>query len=255
MNENAIVLPEGDYVSPNHRRILLDKHFPNMIRVTDEKVLSQIHLLKTRGLYHNHYADKRHPTCGFVNRDEAHILYNTALHYKGRRALEIGCWTGWSTCHLLAGGVVLDVIDPILKQQTVRDSVIASVNSCGFGARLWPDNSPDQVGILAETNNLRWPLFFVDGNHYTPGPIVDAFICARYAEQDALILFHDLWQPAVADALAYLKSQGWQTMIYNTFAIMGVAWRGNAQPFPHEPDPSVDWSIPDNLKDYPVSHL
>ena len=50
-------------------------------------------------------ADLRQPTIGFVSRDEAHILYNTALKLKGKNALEIGCWLGWSTAHLAAGGV------------------------------------------------------------------------------------------------------------------------------------------------------
>ncbi|WP_204249752.1 hypothetical protein [Gemmata sp. SH-PL17] len=48
--------------------------------------------------------DRRAPHIGFVSRDEAAILYNTALRFRGRRALEIGCWLGWSTCHLALGG-------------------------------------------------------------------------------------------------------------------------------------------------------
>jgi hypothetical protein len=142
-------LPKGDYVSPGLERILLDAHFPNMIKVTNPVVLSQMDILKTRALHHNHYADKRHPTCG-VNRDEAHILYNTALRYKDKNALEIGCWLGWSACHLLASGIRLDVIDPILKQDKVRESVIASsgVLACILTACSGTEKVPNMWRIL-----------------------------------------------------------------------------------------------------------
>ena len=49
---------------------------------------------------------------GFMNRDENHILYNKALQFRGLRALEIGCWLGWSTCQVAMVGVILDVVDP-----------------------------------------------------------------------------------------------------------------------------------------------
>jgi predicted O-methyltransferase YrrM len=258
MNKEQIIeFQTGDYVSPNFKRIKLDEHFPNMIKVTDNSVINQIDLIKTRKLHHNHYADKRHPTCGFVNRDEAHILYNTALMFQGKKALEIGCWLGWSTCHLLSGGVKLDVVDPILNNKQPRESVINSIQHANLAdnVNLWPNTSPDGVGILGHAENKKWSLFFIDGNHQHPGPLVDAFISTRFAEPDALILFHDMWQPAVVEGFEYLHSQGWNTMLYDTFAIMGVAWRGNVTPLQHIPDPAADWTMPVNLKKYNISGM
>lgn len=50
------------------------------------------------------YVDPSFPECGFLTRDEAHILYNAALIFKGQNALEIGSHVGWSTVHFGLGG-------------------------------------------------------------------------------------------------------------------------------------------------------
>lgn len=81
----------------------------------------------------------------------------------------------------------------------------------------------------------------------------DAKACAKFAGDDALMLFHDLASPEVAEALDYLEDEGWQTMIYQTMQIMGVAWRGNIAPVKHTPDPSVQWSLPEHLARHRVS--
>jgi hypothetical protein len=83
----------------------------------------------------------------------------------------------------------------------------------------------------------------------------DAQVAERYAAEDALILFHDLASPDVAEGLNYLRDRGWNTMIYQTMQIMGVAWRGNVKPVEHIPDPAVNWTLPEHLKDYPVCNL
>jgi hypothetical protein len=56
----------------------------------------------------------------------------------------------------------------------------------------------------------------------------------------------------VTEGLDYLRKQGWETMIYQTMQIMGVAWRGNARPIGHVPDPRVPWSLPSHLSSYRV---
>ena len=92
----TVAFPEGDYVSPGLARIRLDDSFPNMV-VGDKATATWPYL--RREIPHNWYVDRRQPTVGFVNRDEAHILYNSALRCPGRQ-LEIGCWLGWSACHM-----------------------------------------------------------------------------------------------------------------------------------------------------------
>ena len=251
----SILLPFGDYVSPGLQVVQPDIHFPNMMLGDASQCLWQYF---RREIPHNWYVDRRDPECGFVSRDEALILFNTALMFKGKQALEIGCWMGWSACHLALAGVHLTVVDPLLDQSPHQESVARSLSSAvqaygSFGElSLVPGHSPQMVEELAG-GGLRWSLFFIDGNHESEHPLNDAMVCERYAEDDCLILFHDLASPDVAQGLNYLASKGWNTMVYNTMQIMGVAWRGNVEPIAHIPDPRVHWTVPAHLQHMAVS--
>ncbi len=247
-----ISLPVGDYVSPEFEIILPDQYFPHMI-VGDTKTSGWPYL--RREIPHNWYVDHRQPGVGFLNRDEAHILYNTALKFKGKKALEIGCWLGWSACHLALAGVELDVIDPLLAKPDFYESVSNSLKTAGVleSVNLVAGYSPQKVEELAVQLQRKWSLIFIDGNHDAPGPLNDAISCEQLAEADALIIFHDLNAPDVAQGLDYLKQKGWNTMVYQTMQIMGVAWQGNIEPVQHQPDPKVYWHLPEHLRDYAVS--
>ncbi len=243
-----------DYISPGLQTIFADPFFPNMIS-GDVEGCPWGYL--RREVPHNWYIDRRFPTIGFVSRDEAHILYNTALKFKEERALEIGCWMGWSACHIALAGVQLDIIDPRLGEPVFYESVSQSLASAGVisSVTLNPGFSPAAVEELFNQTQRKWSLIFIDGNHDHPGPLQDAIVAERFAEQDAMILFHDLSSPDVAEGLDYLRQQGWQTLIYQTMQIMGVAWRGQIEPIRHTPDPQVNWELPKHLQTYSVSGL
>jgi uncharacterized protein (TIGR01627 family) len=247
-------LPLGDYVSPGFLTILPDVCFPHLI--IGDKSASRWRYSR-REIPHNRYADRRVPAVGFLNRDEAHILYNTALKFRGKQALEIGCWLGWSACHLALAGVELDVIDPLLAEADFHASVSYSLAAAGVleSVNLIPGYSPQKLEELVTQFKRKWSLIFIDGNHEAPGPLTDAIACEKAAATDALVLFHDLASPDVAQGLDYFKQKDWNTMIYQSAQIMGVAWRGNVEPVRHQPDPKVQWSLPEHLKHYPVSGL
>ncbi len=251
--ERALI-PAGDYVSPGMDIVLPDAHFPHLT-AADPNQCNWKYL--RRSIPHNWYADKRAPHTGFLNRDESHILYNTALRFRGKRALEIGCWLGWSACHMALAGVQLDVIDPVLGRQDFLDSISGSLRAAGVlpSVNLVPGFSPREVQELARRLNLKWPLFFIDGNHDDYFPVFDTAVCVEYAEEDALILFHDLASPDVASGLEYLRQRGWNTMVYMTAQIMGVGWRGKVEPVRHVPDMSINWQIPDHLKNFQIFGL
>ncbi|GAA6617111.1 CmcI family methyltransferase [Scytonema sp. NUACC26] len=250
----SILVSSWDYISPEFELICPDSCFPNIIIGDTNNCFWQY---LRREIPHNWYVDKRQPSVGFLNRDEAHILYNTALKFTGKKALEIGCWLGWSACHLALAGVELDVVDPLLSKQDFYESVSSSLEAADVlgSVNLVAGYSPQTVDELAAKLQRKWSLIFIDGNHDAPGPLYDAMVCEKYAEDDALILFHDLASPDVAQGLAYLEQHGWKVMIYQTMQIMGVAWRGNIEPVVHEPDPKVDWHLPKHLECYPVSKL
>jgi predicted O-methyltransferase YrrM len=251
---DAAAFPAGDYVSPGLRLIRPDECFPFMAIVPDR---TQITWPYFRGwIPHTYRCDRRLPTIGFVSRDEAHLLYNTALLCRGQPALEIGCWMGWSSCHIALAGVDLDVVDPLLGRPDVQQSVAASLQAARLSGRvrLLADRSPEAVLRLHQTEQLRWGFIFVDGNHDRPGPLQDAQAAHVVAAPNAMVLFHDLVSPEVAEGLNYLRDQGWHTLIYQTVQIMGVAWRGAAKPLTHVPDPQVAWSLPSHLASYRVAN-
>jgi predicted O-methyltransferase YrrM len=243
---DACAMPAGDYVAPGLLRVSADGHFPNMIVGNP---LGNAWPYLRQGSPHNWYVDRRNPTIGFVSRDEAHILFNTALRFEGMQALEIGCFLGFSTCHLALGGVQLDVIDPVLRDADVMTSVAQSLISAGVmdNCRLIPDVSPAAIERLGEREGRRWSLAFIDGDHEREAPRCDAEVCERFLKPDALVLFHDLLSPHVAAGFRLFRERGWKTRLYRTSQIMGVAWRGGVEPVEHVPDPTLPPDLPPHL--------
>jgi predicted O-methyltransferase YrrM len=246
------LLPGGDYVAPGLTVVRPDVCFPH-VTVGDPNGHPWPYL--RRNIPHNWYVDRRWPTNGLLNRDEAHLLHNTALQFRGRRALEIGCFLGWSTCHLGLAGVDVDAIDPWLARAEFLAEVARSLQAAGVDrhVRLHTGHSPAKVHELAASAGRGWSLFFIDGDHEAPAPLRDAMACAAHAEPDALILFHDLAAPAVAQGLDYLRDQGWQTRVYHTMQVMGAAWRGSVRPIEHRPDYRLQWDLPPHLWSHPVA--
>jgi predicted O-methyltransferase YrrM len=245
-------LPPGDYISPGLADIRLDAAFPQMV-VGNPANCQWIYL--QRDVPHNWYVDQRAPAVGFLSRDEAVLLYNLALQFHGRRALEIGCWLGWSTAHLAAAGVKLDVIDPNLGRADVLAIIKQSLAATGGleQVTLISGKSPEAVEAFARDRNRKWSFIFIDGDHDAPAPRLDSIACAAQAEPDAMIVFHDLASPQVVEGLTYLAREGWQTLVYQTMQIMGIAWRGNVTPVHHTPDPRVPWTLPEHLASFAVS--
>ncbi|OAB63470.1 macrocin O-methyltransferase [Leptolyngbya valderiana BDU 20041] len=243
---------DRDYVSPGLTLVNADPYFPNLA-VGNTAPIAWPYLRKE--VPHNWYVDRRSPNVGFLSRDEAHLLYNIALKFKGQPTLEIGCWMGWSACHLALAGVPLDVVDPLLGKPEIYQTVSDSLTAAGVRDRvnLVPGYSPQAVQELARQKQQPWSLIFIDGNHERPGPLQDAKVCAQLAAADAAIVFHDLASPDVAEGLAYLRQQGWNTLVYQTMQIMGIAWRGCVQPVRHLPDPRVNWTLPSHLQSFTVS--
>lgn len=235
-----------EYVSDNLEAPRLDFLFPNMI-VGDKEAVTWPYFRKE--IDHTWYVDRRNPEVGFINRDEAAILFSNARLFSGLRGLEIGAWRGWSTAHLLVSGLVsLHVVEPLLGDPEWNREFVAAVKGGGQAERaiLVPGPSPAEVVRLGESG-CRWSFVFIDGDHHGEAPTNDALASEAYLEETAMIVFHDLVSPYVAAALRALAARGWATRIYQTAQIMGVAWRGDIAPVPHRPDPAQNWRMPKHL--------
>jgi predicted O-methyltransferase YrrM len=245
-------LPSWDYISPGLRDPQLKRLFPRM--VAGDRTANAWPYLRAE-IPHTWYVDARFSMMGFLSLDEAALLHALARPFAGKPALEIGCWRGWSTAHLLSAGVVLDVIDPILADEAVREELwtIARGLEAGERATLHGTRSADGIAQAAGQRGQPWSFAFIDGDHEPPSPVLDAVKVASHAADDAMIVFHDLASPYVAAGLDALRDLGWSTLVYQTMQIMGVAWRGAAAPVAHVPDSRVSWTIPEHLETYPFS--
>jgi len=242
-------LPEGDYVSPGLEVIIPDRFFPDMIRGNPSAITSPFF---QKEVPHAFYVHKDFLECGFLNRDEAAIVYNNAIRFLHLPGLEIGSHVGWSSLHIALAGVRLDVVEPQLKHDPrVLLAVIDSLRRANVHSMvsLHAGFSPEKVEDVANTYKRRWNFILIDGNHNPGYPLRDAQVCEKYAAEDnCMILFHDLVYPAVAEGLKYFKDKHWNIRIYQTQQIIGCAWRGNIPPVDHIPDPCVRWSIPGHLE-------
>jgi predicted O-methyltransferase YrrM len=242
----------NDYVSDNLSVPHLNSLFPEMI-VGSKEAITWPWFRKE--IAHTWYVDRRNPEVGFINRDEAAILYSSAQLFAGRRGLEIGAWRGWSTSHLLASKLAsLHVVEPLLADPEWNREFVAAVDGAGGEGRavLVAGSSPEAVVALGE-EGCRWSFAFIDGDHDGEAPVNDALACQLYLEPTAMILFHDLVSPHVSAALRALAAQGWNIMAYQTAQMMGVAWRGDVAPVRHKPDPTQKWTVPDHLAGFAIS--
>ena len=182
------------------------------------------------------------------------MLYNNALSMRGRRGLEIGCHYGWSTGHLVAAGLNLDVIDPGLGYpDQMRDVAESLARVGGPGeAKLWAGFSPSIVPAVRATQSAPWSFAFIDGYHEGRAPLDDAEAVSPFMADDALVMFHDLISPHVAAGLGHFAEAGWSVGLYNTMQIMGIAWRGAARPFAHVADRNMPAIEAGHLRRYRV---
>jgi predicted O-methyltransferase YrrM len=241
-----------DYVADNLAAPTFDHLFPHMIEA-DKSASTWPYFRKE--IDHPFRVDKRNPTVGFINRDEAAILYANARAFKGRSGIEIGAWRGWSTAYLIASGIApLHVVEPLLAEADWRREFEEVVRGAGgnVSAILVPEKSPTAVVRLGESG-ARWSFAFIDGDHDGEAPTRDALACVPYLESTAMVVFHDLVSPHVSAGLRALATKGWNVMAYQTAQMMGVAWRGAVTPVAHKPDPTQYWRVPDHLSGIPVS--
>jgi Methyltransferase domain len=241
---SRFTVPRGkryDYSSPSLKRANLLGLFPSL-EERDPASITWPYLRKDAP--HLWRSDKRclrHPDTGVQSFEEAELLYNNALQFVGRRGLEIGCHYGWSTAHLLAAGLRIDVIDPALgyadQMADVRES-LAGVPTAG-SFNLWAGFSPSIVPAVRSTRPEPWSFVFIDGYHEGRAPLDDAEAVSSLCAPDACVMFHDLVSPHVAAGIGHFVRQGWNVGLYNTMQVMAIAWRGAAAPVRHIADPKV----------------
>lgn len=230
-----------DYVSPNLTDPALLPSFTHLVRSNPMRI--QWPYLRQQ-VPHIWRTDSRaeKPMIGVLSVDEAVLLYNAALPFAGSRGLEIGCHLAFSTAHLAAAGLDLDIIDPALGRAdhlaAVRDTLARAVPE--HETRLHAGFSPGIVGLVQRAHpDTKWSFAFIDGLHDGTAPANDAHAVLPFMAETAAVMFHDLACPDVAMGLRVFAEAGWNTRIFETMQVMGIAWRGDYTPPDHIPDPAA----------------
>ncbi len=242
-----------DYVSSGFIYPGLDEYFPNRV-AGNKHDHPWVYLRAT--VPHTWYVDWRNPLMGWLSNDEAAALHTLARVIPNARALEVGSHRGWSTAHVATAVATLDVVDPAFAEKEWLEDVAGALQRCGVLDRcsLFPGFSPSKVAELHQYNKQKqWDFAFIDGNHEGDASRLDAATVSQYMAKNAIVVFHDLSSPDVANGLAFMRSLGWRTMIFQTMQILGVAWRGDLKMPVHTPDPRVHWDLPAHLHSFGVS--
>ncbi|WFT80315.1 MULTISPECIES: class I SAM-dependent methyltransferase [unclassified Methylobacterium] len=202
------------------------------------------------GLSHAWYCHASLEKIGYANRDEVILMYNASKIFNHGVGLEIGCYYAWTTAHFARNFSCFEVVDPILGTDR-KEEIVASLRAADVlqNCRLHAGISPGIPIEIARRNGERprWSFALLDGDHGYPAPLVDTVAVERYMLPESIIVFHDIYCPAVGEGLDYLKWKGWKTRACQTSNGVGFAWRGSKEPPAHHPDPKVDWQLPAHL--------
>jgi predicted O-methyltransferase YrrM len=190
---------------------------------------------------------KLYKNCGFLNRDEAAILYQCAMALgKDKRLsnvwLDIGAHTGWTALHMAAAGAYVTALEPMVAHSEFvsrtlgniqRASMTASVNVLPVTSRMYFE------GIW---NSSQFDGVMIDGDHCWMNPLYDAVWSFKHLEPRGVILLHDFIGGPVREATKYLMCEGMKCRIYCASSqLLAVCWRGDFTPPEYTPDPKIDW--------------
>jgi hypothetical protein len=174
--------------------------------------------------------------CGFWTMDEVAILYDVARQLGGMW-LDIGGHTGWTSAHLALAGCSVVAIDPMYRLQAFRDRSRENLLAAGaIGIWRHPGTSED---YFATDRVTRIDGSVIDGEHTAPMPLQDAIGSAQRMKAKGAILFHDAVGAPVQDGVLWLAQQGFQKRVYPTCHGVALCWRGELEPPPYVPDPTV----------------
>ena len=132
------------------------------------------------------------------------------------RTLEIGMAWGLSTlflCQALEdnGGGDHTAIDPY-QAGAFKHQAVFNIDRAGLSHRLTVIEDSSQL-VLPRfiTENQRFGLIFIDGSHLFDDLLVDFFFADQLIPLDGLLVFDDLWMPAVRKVLEFaLTNRGYE---------------------------------------------
>ncbi len=141
--------------------------------------------------------------------DTGSLLYRLVREHACHHTVEIGLGFGLSAlsicqAHQDQGGGAHTAIDP--HEETHYQSVgLLNLQRAGLGRLLrhFPARSCEVLPRLVEAGE-RFDLAFVDGQHHLDFALVDFFYLDKLLNVGGLIVFDDLWLPAIRRVVSFV---------------------------------------------------
>jgi predicted O-methyltransferase YrrM len=144
-----------------------------------------------------------------VTWDTGSILYRMVREHACRNTLEIGLAFGLSAlfiCQALRdqGGGSHTAIDPY-EESHYRSIGLLNARRAGLDdlLRSFPARSSEVLPRLVDAGE-RFDLAFLDGRHHLDYALVDFFYIDQLLEANGLVVFDDLWLPAIRRVVSYV---------------------------------------------------
>lgn len=169
--------------------------------------------------------------------EEGMLLYLLVRALQPLRPLEIGCYVGWSTAHLLAGlNATLQIVDPfteVSKELTQQTRTPSAALGERFSDNLMKCdlldfqlvNAPSPQALDGIAPQAGWDFVFLDGEHNQGQPVRDVEGMLPHLMDDCTVVLHDGWHEGVQAAMARLKREGFSTRTLPTVNLLTVAHR------------------------------
>lgn len=137
--------------------------------------------------------DRSNPIHGWLTRDEASMLYNTAVASTGA-IVEIGSYRGKSTVLLAQAKKTVYAIDPLEPGYSEAGMVIDESDAITFRQNISP--YPNVRWLRQSAASCQKPveqigLAFIDGTHAYPHPLQDFQAIEPWLGKLAKVAFHD----------------------------------------------------------------
>jgi predicted O-methyltransferase YrrM len=186
---------------------------------------------------------KLYKNCGFLNRDEAAILYQ-CVKQVGSRWLDIGAHTGWTALHMAAASAFVEALDPMFAHPTFKARAEGNVERARHYNHVFlqPYTSRMYFETMTHPRMQFFDGIMIDGDHCWGEPQYDAEKAFQHLTPTGVILLHDFIGGPVSNAVHWLMKHGMKCRVYSSSSqLLAVCWRGDFTPPDYTPDPSIDW--------------